>query len=91
MVVADLTITERREKVVDLSVSFMYYTQEISLKKTASSKTIHLLQFLNPFDICNKLFQSVWIQRPQRPWNVAGIQFLQQFVVCLSLHAATRC
>ena len=50
MVVADLDITERREKVVDFSVPFMYYTKEMLLKKTASSKTIHLLQFLNPFD-----------------------------------------
>ena len=50
MAVADLTITERREKVVDFSVPYMYYTQEMLLKKTASSKTVHLLQFLNPFE-----------------------------------------
>ena len=45
MVVADLTITERREKVVDFSIPYMYYTQDMLLKKTASSESIHLLQF----------------------------------------------
>lgn len=50
MVVADLTVTERREKVVDFSVPYMYYTQEMLLKKTSSSKKIDLLQFMNPFD-----------------------------------------
>ena len=55
MVVADLTITERREKVVDFSVPYMYYTDEMLLKKTTSSETIHLLQFLNPFD------KHVWL------------------------------
>ena len=50
MVVADLTITERREKVVDFSVPYMYFTEEMLLKKTSSSEAIDLLQFLNPFD-----------------------------------------
>lgn len=50
MVVADLTVTERREKVVDFSVPYMYYTQEMLLKKTSSSKKIDLLQFMNPFE-----------------------------------------
>ena len=50
MVVADLTITERREKVVDFSIPYMYFTQDMLLKKTASSESIQLLQFLNPFD-----------------------------------------
>ena len=50
MIVADLTITERREKVVDFSVPYMYYTEEMLLKKTSSSDTVDLLQFMNPFD-----------------------------------------
>ena len=50
MIVADLTITERREKVVDFSVPYIYNTEEMLLKKTSSSGTIDLLQFLNPFD-----------------------------------------
>ncbi|XP_078383275.1 glutamate receptor ionotropic, kainate 2-like isoform X2 [Oculina patagonica] len=50
MIVADLTITERREKVVDFSVPYMYYTEEMLLEKTSSSETTDLLQFMNPFD-----------------------------------------
>ena len=50
MIVADLTITERREKVVDFSVPFMYYTEEMLLKKASSSEEVDLLQFMNPFD-----------------------------------------
>lgn len=50
IIVADLTITERREKVVDFSVPYMYYTEEMLLKKTSSSDTVDLLQFMNPFD-----------------------------------------
>ena len=50
MIVADLTITERRDKVVDFSVPYMYYTEEMLLKKTTSSETVDLLQFMNPFD-----------------------------------------
>lgn len=50
MIVADLTITESREKVVDFSVPYMYYTEEMLLKKTSSSETVDLLQFMNPFD-----------------------------------------
>jgi len=48
--VADLTITERRDKVVDFSVPYMFYTEEMLLKKTSSSETVDLLQFMNPFD-----------------------------------------
>ncbi|XP_078382291.1 glutamate receptor 2-like [Oculina patagonica] len=48
--VAALTVTERREKVVDFSVPYMHYTEEMLLKKTSSIGTIDLLQFLNPFE-----------------------------------------
>lgn len=48
--VAALTITERRDKVVDFSVPYMYYTEEMLLKKTSSIGKIDLLQFLNPFE-----------------------------------------
>ena len=45
-----LTVTESREKVVDFSVPFMYYTEEMLLKKTSSNgRTVDLLQFMNPF------------------------------------------
>lgn len=50
MIVADLTVTERREKVVDFSVPYMYYTEEMLLKKTSSSEAVDLLQFMSPFD-----------------------------------------
>ncbi|KAL9962102.1 hypothetical protein ACROYT_G031174 [Oculina patagonica] len=53
--VADLTITERREKVVDFTVPYMHYTEDLLMKKASSSRSIDLLQFMNPFDNC------VWI------------------------------
>ena len=50
LIVADLTITESREKVVDFTVPFMYYTEDILMKKTSSNNDeIDLLQFMNPF------------------------------------------
>ena len=48
--VAALTITERRDKVVDFSVPYMYYTEEMLLKKTSSIGKIDYLQFLTPFE-----------------------------------------
>ncbi|XP_078383344.1 glutamate receptor ionotropic, kainate 2-like [Oculina patagonica] len=53
--VAALTITERREKVVDFSVPYMHFTQDLLMKKPSSSGPIDLLQFMNPFD------NYVWI------------------------------
>ncbi|KAL9962089.1 hypothetical protein ACROYT_G031159 [Oculina patagonica] len=53
--VAALTITERREKVVDFSVPYLHFTQDLLMKKTSSSRSIDLLQFMNPFD------NYVWI------------------------------
>ena len=50
IIVSDLTITESREKVVDFSIPFMPYTEEILLKKPSSKGQIDLLQFLEPFD-----------------------------------------
>lgn len=47
---AAFTATESREKVVDFSVPFMHYTDEMLLKKTSSSNgTIDFLQFMSPF------------------------------------------
>ena len=48
--VASLTVTESREKVVDFSIPYMYYTREILIKKSPSGGTVDLLQFMNPFD-----------------------------------------
>ncbi|PFX27300.1 Glutamate receptor 4 [Stylophora pistillata] len=50
MAVADLTITEHRETVVDFTVPYMFYTEEMLLKKTLSNGKVDLLQFMNPFD-----------------------------------------
>ncbi|RMX49451.1 hypothetical protein pdam_00013352 [Pocillopora damicornis] len=50
MAVADLTITEHRETVVDFTVPYMYYTEEMLLKKTSSDGKVDLLQFMHPFD-----------------------------------------
>ena len=45
-----LTLTESREKVVDFTVPFMYYTEEMLLKKTSfDNGSIDFLQFTNPF------------------------------------------
>ena len=55
MAVAALTITENREKVVDFSVPFMYYTDEMLIKKASSDNgSIDYLQFMNP------LHNNVW-------------------------------
>ena len=48
--VASLTVTESREKVVDFSIPYMYYTREILIKKSPPGGTVDLLQFMNPFD-----------------------------------------
>ena len=45
-----LTITEGREKVVDFTVPFMYFTEDMLLKKTSfNNGSIDFLKFLNPF------------------------------------------
>ena len=45
-----LTITEGREKVVDFVVPFMYFTEDMLLKKTSfNNGSIDFLKFLNPF------------------------------------------
>nr|XP_058964192.1 glutamate receptor 2-like [Pocillopora verrucosa] len=49
--VASLTVTESREKIVDFSVPYMYYSREILVKKSPHSGKVDLLQFMNPFDI----------------------------------------
>ena len=53
MAVTALTITERRENVVDFAVPFMYYSKEMLLMKKESAR-IHLLQFADPFH------ENVW-------------------------------
>ena len=68
MIVADLTITERRERVVDFSVPYMFYTEEMLLKKTSSSQSSDLLQFMNPFD------NNVW-------FAILGSQFVISIAV----------
>ena len=46
---ADLTITERREKVVDFTMPYMFTTEDVILKKSSFEETVDLLQFMNPF------------------------------------------
>ena len=53
MAVTALTITERRENVVDFAVPFMYYAKEMLLMKKESAR-IDLLQFADPFH------ENVW-------------------------------
>ncbi|XP_067050317.1 glutamate receptor ionotropic, kainate 3-like [Acropora muricata] len=54
LAVADLTITERREKVVDFTIPYIFTTQDVLLKKSAV-ETVDLLQFMNPFHL------DVWL------------------------------
>ena len=49
IIVAPLTVTEAREKVVDFTVPYMFYTEDILLKKSSSKDNSDLLQFMNPF------------------------------------------
>ena len=44
-----MAITEAREKVVDFTIPYMFYTEDILLKKQSSNEKTDLLQFLNPF------------------------------------------
>ena len=51
MVAAAIAITEGREKIMDFSVPFMYYTEDLIMKKPSSgNKAIDLLQFMTPFE-----------------------------------------
>ena len=51
MTSAAIAITEGREKVMDFSVPFMYYTEDLIMKKPSSgNKAIDLLQFMTPFE-----------------------------------------
>ena len=47
---ASLTVTESREKVVDFTVAYMYFTSSMIMKKKSASPT-DFLQFMMPFDI----------------------------------------
>lgn len=49
LAVSSLTVTEARENVVDFTVAFMFYADEILLKKTYSKEKSDLLQFMSPF------------------------------------------
>ena len=54
MAAAPLTVTEEREKVVDFTVAYMYFTSEMIMKKKTTEEK-DFLQFMMPFDI------SVWL------------------------------
>ncbi|XP_015751874.1 PREDICTED: glutamate receptor ionotropic, kainate 3-like [Acropora digitifera] len=47
--VADITITERREKVVDFTIPYMFTTQDVIIKTSSFEETVDLLQFMDPF------------------------------------------
>ena len=55
MATGAIAITETREKVVDFSVPFMYYTEDVLLKKIDSEAATDLLQFMDPFE------NQVWL------------------------------
>ncbi len=45
-----IAITESREKVVDFSIPYMYYTEDLMIKKAPSNRATDLLQFMDPFE-----------------------------------------
>ena len=48
---AAISVSEQREKMMDFSVPFMYYTQDLIMKKPSSGiKAVDLLQFMTPFE-----------------------------------------
>ncbi|XP_074626587.1 glutamate receptor ionotropic, kainate 3-like isoform X2 [Acropora palmata] len=49
LVVADLIITARREKVVDFTIPYMFTAEDVIIKKSSSGETVDLLQFMDPF------------------------------------------
>ncbi|XP_031550869.1 glutamate receptor 3-like isoform X2 [Actinia tenebrosa] len=51
--VTALTITEAREKVVDFTASYEYYTEDLLIKKDTSKEGLDLMHFLSPFTIEN--------------------------------------
>ncbi|XP_068737746.1 glutamate receptor 4-like isoform X2 [Montipora capricornis] len=53
--VAPLTVTELREKAVDFMMPFMYFTEDVLIRKQTSKKEIDYLQFMNPFEL------EVWV------------------------------
>ena len=51
MATGAIAVTESREKVTDFSVPYMYYTEDLILKKEEpSSGVVDLLQFMDPFE-----------------------------------------
>lgn len=47
--VASITVTEAREKVVDFTASYEYYTEDLLVKKETSKEKLDLMHFLSPF------------------------------------------
>jgi hypothetical protein len=54
MIVSDMTITEERESVVDFTAGYLYYTEDIAMRKTPIEE-IDFLQFMSPFS------ERVWL------------------------------
>ena len=51
MALAAIAVMEEREKMMDFSVPFMYYTEDLIMKKSSfENKAIDLLQFMTPFE-----------------------------------------
>lgn len=47
--VASLTVNFHRKKVVDFTIPYMFYMNEMLMKKTSSKEDMDLLQFMSPF------------------------------------------
>lgn len=47
---APLTVTEVREKTVDFMMPFMYFTEDMLIRKQKAVQEVDYLQFMNPFE-----------------------------------------
>ena len=78
MAAAAMSVTEQREKIMDFSVPFMYYTQDLIMKKPLSGiKAVDLLQFMTPFEnlvwfcfshLSDHLYRRICIKLLQSLW-----------------------
>ena len=50
IVVAPLYVSEYRSQVVDFMMPYMYFTEDVLIKKDTSTEKVNYLEFLDPFD-----------------------------------------
>ena len=73
LVVSDLIITERREKVVDFTIPYMFTAEDVIIKKSSSGETVDLLQFMDPFQ------SDVWLAKLVTLFVVSSAIFILNY------------